>query len=129
MTLGMTCFAASTAYGDGVYFDKERREYSVDAGLLGIIPLEALDLNFEGDGGQIIEFDEDFTVSEEDGVFTFGDVVINTKSFFDEDDFDCEDDCDEDSCLDDDDEDMYDADDDDEDCSDYDDDEYDDDEY
>ncbi len=71
-------FAAGTACGDGCYTDQAGREYGVDAGLIGIIPIGAAD----GDsmhGGEIIEFETDFEVSAEDGYFKFGHVVIETR--------------------------------------------------
>lgn len=76
------CWAAGTAYGDGCFEDNFDREYGVDAGLLGIVPVSACDkkrLNTSGAGGQVIRFDERFLVWEMDGKFHFGNVVINTN--------------------------------------------------
>lgn len=96
---GATCFTANTAFGDGTYEDQEGREYCVDAGLIGVIPFEVLDENFEGSGGQIIEFDEEFTASETDGSFFIGDIVIITGDSDDDDEeFDEEFNDDEDGC-------------------------------
>lgn len=82
---GKKSFAANTAYGDGTYADNFGNSYGVDAGLLGIIPLEACD----GDsmyGGKVIEFKEDFYAScPKKGLFVFGNLRINTR---DEDDDD-----------------------------------------
>ena len=77
------CFASGTAYGDGEFYDEERNVYGVDAGLIGIIPVEACDGD-SMDGGNILEFMTDFKVYEKDGSFHFGSTIINTK--YDEDD-------------------------------------------
>ena len=53
------------------------RSYGVDAGLLGIIPIESCDGN-SMDGGNIIEFDEPFYCRCEDGHFYFGKINIET---------------------------------------------------
>jgi len=73
---GMKCFANSTRYGDGVFTDNENREYGVDAGLLGILPLEIC--NGDLRGGNVVEFENDFVVTWNEGHFEFGDVVIET---------------------------------------------------
>ena len=80
----------NTKWGDGVYFDQGGEEYGVDAGLIGCISLNDIDLNADGNstlGGQIIQFDSDFTVSggeiyesrrDWDGVIRIGHIVIKT---------------------------------------------------
>ena len=85
----------NTKYGDGVYFDQDGEEYGVDAGLIGCISLNDIDLNADGNstlGGQIIQFDSDFTVSggesyesrrDWDGVIRIGHIVINTDDYED----------------------------------------------
>jgi hypothetical protein len=75
---GNTCFTCGTAYGDGTYYDYEGREYGVDAGLIGVVPFKCIDDNFKGEGGQIIEFNEDFQAYEQDGTFFIGDITIET---------------------------------------------------
>ena len=75
---GKKCFASGTAYGDGSYYDAQDRVYGVDAGLIGIMPFDVCD----GDsmnGGNIVEFSEDFKVQESEGKFRFGNVIINTR--------------------------------------------------
>ena len=75
---GEKCFVDGTAYGDGCYLDNHAKEYGVDAGLIGIMPLGACD----GDslnGGHPIRFEYDFEVYADNGVFYFGDVIINTR--------------------------------------------------
>jgi hypothetical protein len=71
------CFTDSTKYGDGVFFDNYGHEFGVDAGLIGIMPLEICDGD-SMEGGQTIEFPESFEVWANDGEFHFGDVVIQT---------------------------------------------------
>lgn len=76
---GKEVFVAGTAYGDGTYYDNNGREYSVDAGLIGVIPFEIIDNNEEGDGGQIIDFTNDFIAYEDDGKFYIDNFIIDTK--------------------------------------------------
>lgn len=76
---GHDCFVARTAYGDGRFEDALGRLYLVDAGLIGIMPVDALTKNPEGKGGQIIEFAEDFTAEANDGLFRFGHIEIDTR--------------------------------------------------
>ena len=80
----------NTKFGDGCYFDQYGNEYGVDAGLIGCIAMNDIDLNADGNftsGGQIIQFDLDFTVSgsqglsrrDWDGVINIGHIVIKTE--------------------------------------------------
>jgi hypothetical protein len=71
------CFTDDTKYGDGSFYDNYGHEFGVDAGLIGIMPLEVCDGD-SMEGGQIIEFTLDFEVWAEDGDFHFGNVVIQT---------------------------------------------------
>lgn len=82
---GLYMWATGTAYGDGGYFDQFENEYSVDAGLIGVIPLELFDREDVGDReewliscGRIHTFTEDFTVECNDGVFKIGIFEIDT---------------------------------------------------
>ena len=75
---GEKCYTAGTACGDGCYYDNFDREYGVDSGLIAIMPIDVCD----GDyiiGGNIVTFGKDFDVYSCDGVFTFGDIVVNTQ--------------------------------------------------
>ena len=49
------CFfaVASTAWGDGCYTDNAGRRYPVDAGVIGVLPLELVDFNRYTDDGHI----------------------------------------------------------------------------
>jgi hypothetical protein len=69
-----------TAWGDGVYFDQQGRQYGVDAGLIGCIlvsdindPEAAPEID-----GHIIEFEEPFETSYSDGTIFIGHIEINT---------------------------------------------------
>ncbi len=79
------CFGvASTAYGDGGYYDGESHEYGVDAGVIGLVPLELVEkedgLEFGRVFGEIgtAEFEADegkFFVTLPSGKI----VIIDTK--------------------------------------------------
>lgn len=107
---GFKIIAHGTMYGDGYYPGGDGRHYSVDAGLIGIVPLELVDRDksesdlkelgrvVKGNGEAGLEYDDN-------GVFYItikiaGDTEkyeIETGNTEDEDDYedDCEDDCDE----------------------------------
>jgi hypothetical protein len=83
---GVRFASYGTAYGDGSYSDREGRNYSVDAGLIGCIRVEDINDPTPGlEGGQIIEFAEPFETSggrnseNWDGVIRFGNVEIATE--------------------------------------------------
>lgn len=74
----------STAYGDGTYYDGQGREYGVDAGSIGCILKDDIDLSNSGNflnGGNVIEFKEDFNTSSDGENITFGDVTILTGDY------------------------------------------------
>lgn len=85
-------FIDSTAYGDGIYYDQFSRKYYVDAGLIGCLPISLLRKDSKQtissvqkhEGMHIIDFKEDFEVSCYNGVFQFGEIIIDT-SYDDED--------------------------------------------
>jgi hypothetical protein len=82
----------NTMYGDGLYTDKEGREYGVDAGLIGCVLVDSVKLGIDGNdlnGGHIIEFKRPFSTGRSiDGVIFFGDeVAIATGDEDDEEDF------------------------------------------
>ena len=76
----------STKYGDGCYVDQYGKQYGVDAGLIGCIKLDDIELNESNNfttGGQIVEFEHDFNCSGGrtpgwDGVIRIGHLVIET---------------------------------------------------
>jgi hypothetical protein len=73
----MKCFANGTRHGDGTYFDNFDRRYGVDAGLIGIIPASVCDGDYL-EGGNIVKFENYFTVDSDKGLFIFGNVIIKT---------------------------------------------------
>jgi len=74
--------AFGTCYGDGVYGDNFDNRYGVDAGLIGCVPVEAIDLNAEALRlGTVHEFPEDFVCSEDEGTLTFGHVIVYTGDY------------------------------------------------
>ncbi|APR02385.1 hypothetical protein RSJ2_3982 (plasmid) [Clostridium botulinum] len=83
---GYPILGGGTAYGDGIYKDNEGRKYSVDAGLIGIMPIEAIDKECENIErlGNIIDFDNNFITEIKDGIFKFGDIVIDTIGEYEE---------------------------------------------
>lgn len=84
--------AASTKYGDGSYTGSDGVSYSVDAGIIGVVPeavarekkITAVEML-----GSLVNFKENFTVSvDEDGTIEIGHISIETGDF--EDDYDTE---------------------------------------
>lgn len=79
---GYSFAVAGTAYGDGTYFDDGGHAYSVDAGCIGLVPLELVDK--DTDGGQVFDIPGEAYFEACDGVFEIelpdGDTVrINTE--------------------------------------------------
>jgi hypothetical protein len=71
----------TTRWGDGTYEDQHGNEYGVDAGLIGCVRIEDIDLtnpeNFLH-GGNLVEFVNDFSTFSAGGVITIGNIVIDT---------------------------------------------------
>jgi hypothetical protein len=71
----------NTRWGDGFYEDEQERGYGVDAGLIGCIKVEDLNLSNSVNyihGGYIIDFSKDFECYYEDGKIHIGHIVIDT---------------------------------------------------
>lgn len=78
---GERCFTHNTAYGDGEYRGSDGNYYPVDAGLIGIMPIHLVDkslYDLELDSFSTV-FKKDFNVWEENGIFHFGHIRINTR--------------------------------------------------
>lgn len=77
---GHTMFMHCTSYGDGTYNDGTARSYSVDSGLISIMPVKFISMEKfnETDNVHIVEFEKEFYVSFDDGTFKFGHVEIPT---------------------------------------------------
>ena len=93
---GVQFFGASTAHGDGIFYDQDRNEYGVDAGMLSIVPLslvlaqgkETEESIQERKLGRIFDFPKEFEVFvTEDHTFCFGDITIPTEDEEDSDDY------------------------------------------
>lgn len=85
---GKRLFLASTAYGDGYYNSNTGKFFGVDSGSLGIIAVKDIDpseLKHLTDG-HVFNFDRDFTVTAEGGVFDFGNIHIDTAGSEEEED-------------------------------------------
>jgi len=79
---GMAVLGIGTDHGDGVYFDQERREYPVDAGMIGLVPVELVDLGNKPEpfGTHRMTWDAPFTCTydESGGTIVLGSVRIPT---------------------------------------------------
>ena len=89
-----------TQYGDGVYRGSDGYGYSVDAGLIGVVPDALIEYPCEGQTpidllGSIVDFEEPFTCTRTgNGTLKFGHITIETGGTDDEEEED--DDWDED---------------------------------
>ena len=74
-----TVVGVRTAYGDGEYYDQAGRAYPVDAGLIGVVPVELVEED-EPSGMHRVTFDSDFQVaySGEHGTIHIGTIDIET---------------------------------------------------
>lgn len=84
---GFEVLSFGTKYGDGVYRDQFGKSYPVDAGMIGLTPVALVKDMADKSLGQIVTFDRPTICHEDDGVLTFGHIVINTRDD-DEDDWD-----------------------------------------
>ena len=85
---GLRFGVGSTAYGDGLYYDDAGREYPVDAGVIGIVPLELAGKDAFQTCCTVVYCTGDAHFRHEGGVFDIGlptgeKIHINTR---DEDD-------------------------------------------
>jgi hypothetical protein len=75
---GVPVLAFGTAFGDGCYRGNDGRDYPVDAGLIGLVPVEVADLNATS-GHNVITFTEPTMCTRtEDGTISFGSLTIPT---------------------------------------------------
>jgi hypothetical protein len=74
--------AFSTRWGDGCYKGTDGNTYPVDAGLIGLVPVEILGKdvhNLRGDLSKIVTFDKTIKCSRDsDGKLRFGHITIDT---------------------------------------------------
>lgn len=68
----------STAYGDGVYYDEQDRQYPVDAGLIGCIRVEDVyDPEWYLEGVHTVEFKNPFELVYDNGLIKFVEHLTN----------------------------------------------------
>jgi len=67
--------AFSTAFGDGEFKDNYNNSYSVDSGLIGLVPVE---FNPEADSTKV-SFKKPTICRSVEGVLIFGNIVIDTN--------------------------------------------------
>ena len=100
---GKPIFVDSTAYGDGYFYDNRGRAYAVDAGMIGILPIELIEVDNvvtkeyieKSEIMHMVTFEKEFECNSNEGFFEFGDITINTaEDEDDEDDYEEEDDYD-----------------------------------
>lgn len=85
---GTKIYALPTAYGNGTYEDSDGFGYGVDTGLIGLVSVGIkLDGDFNPDIVNIVEFLTDTVMFDDQGVLTFGHIVIDTayEGTYDED--------------------------------------------
>jgi len=82
--------AFSTLWGDGCYKGTDGNTYPVDAGLIGLVPIEILGKdvhNLRGDLSKIVTFDKTIKCSRDsDGKLRFGHITIDTDPADEEED-------------------------------------------
>jgi hypothetical protein len=70
---GLEVSVAGTAYGDGCYLGSDGAEFPVDAGVIGLVPLELVPKEKEPQGGrlgEIFKMPGEAEFIAEDGLFT-----------------------------------------------------------
>jgi len=73
---GHPVLGIGTAWGDGAYSGSDGNLYPVDAGLLGITPVEVV--TEQPFGSQLVNFPKDFECSYDNGNIILGHIVIET---------------------------------------------------
>lgn len=75
---GRRLIGFTTAFGDGTYFDQEGREYPVDAGMIGVVPVESA-TQVDIFGMHVVDFPDGVVCRSRDGVLQFGHIIIDTN--------------------------------------------------
>lgn len=92
---GMKVFAHYTKYGDGSYLGSDDRRYAVDSGSIGAVPIELCGKYSREELerlGRIMKYDATFFVDYDEGLFTIGDVDIDTDPSWGDEDYEVEED-------------------------------------
>lgn len=74
---GQPALGIGTAFGDGTYLGSDGNEYGVDAGLLGVVPVEVAEDNALH-AMQRVTFDQPFECSYDEGTINLGHIQIDT---------------------------------------------------
>ena len=85
---GLGFAVAGTAYGDGNYSDKRCNIYGVDAGVIGLVPLELVKEDADLELGMVFKGEGEAVIEADGGVFDItlpGDKQIMIDTGFDED--------------------------------------------
>lgn len=82
---GKKVLAFGTAFGDGEYIDDEGRKYGVDAGLIGLVPVEVAEKTHALKYMHKLNFSIPIVCTNNGGMMRFGDIVIDTIGDNDED--------------------------------------------
>lgn len=81
-----TVVGVGTAYGDGEYFDQQGRRYPVDAGLIGVVPVELVgNGSVTPSGMHRVTFTERFECRYDDGTIILGSIQIDTDPAYEND--------------------------------------------
>lgn len=83
---GEQVWCANTEWGDGTWPDQYGNEYSVDAGIIGVVPEALIDVNPNSpavdpvvvNGGHVVRIDHEFEVDRNGGIITIGPYIIDT---------------------------------------------------
>lgn len=84
---GNAVLGFETADGDGTYVGSDGFEYSVDAGLIGLVPVSLASPIEEDAPRKIIEFKQDTVCTNDNGYMTFGSITIDTDPKIAEEDY------------------------------------------
>lgn len=68
--------AFGTKWGDGSYPDNKGNHYSVDAGLIGLVPVAYATLDWKD--STLVMFENATLCTNDDGILKFGDYIIDT---------------------------------------------------
>lgn len=78
--------AFGTKWGDGCYLGSDGNEYGVDAGLLGLVPVELVE-DLSEHSGNVVNFSKDtLCVDDGSGKLRFGHITIDTDPVEEEED-------------------------------------------
>lgn len=76
---GKDVWSMHTMYGDGAYRGNDHKTYGVDSGCLGVVPVEVITQKIDRRSMNVVEFEQDFECSWENGFFQIGHIGIQTN--------------------------------------------------